>query len=437
MVGKASALTIRKKKSSNNKAFETSTKTGASMVVKEPEVYSKMENYLPLTEEFSKLSVKKEELEKVDTVANAVVVGGMKEIGLVRIDPIMVPQYLLMHPVLPRGIEIKANRIIQLPKEVVPADDSAEAKEAADMCRKVLDNSNLAGGDVFLKKMIQAAYRFGTSDSLLIPNNTETEIIKMELQHPIFFGPAVYNKDENEELAGKMKIDPKTKLPSAFVQFKKTTIAQGGFNPDYTYRVGNKTITIIPSGKEFPDERVVSLMFDTIGDEPRGIPLIQTLQKTIGYILQIEEAGAETMINFGFNKWIAETPFKTKGKMESLAAVLEKLRKGSIAVLPEGVALTNIVPGTTEFDKVHNIFLTLIAIRLGIPKPLLVMDGTSTNKATLDSQTEDMMLDFFADELIIQGTINDAFVKMCDYKYGKEGKGFDLYPKFVFENYVT
>lgn len=51
---------------------------------------------------------------KSETVPNPVVLGGIEEIGLKRISPVEIPKYLLMHPALPRGIEIKANRMIKL-----------------------------------------------------------------------------------------------------------------------------------------------------------------------------------------------------------------------------------------------------------------------------------------------------------------------------------
>lgn len=419
-----------------------SDKIKTKTVAKQPEIYSKLsedkkESYSKAVEvpnikqEQSKMAVDYENL-KSETIPNAVVTGGIRAIGLERIDPIQVPQFLLMHPVIPRGIEIKANRLIQLPKEVIPFDDSAEAKEAADMCRKIYEDS---GENVFLKKYIQEAYRFGTADVLLLTNETETDILKMELEHPIFFGPDYYGMDENTVKKCKMKIDVKTKRPEQFTQYQKVELGMGSYGevcPQFKYKVGNKTIYLKPFGTKFPAERVVSLMFDTLGDEPRGIPIVQFLHLTLKHILDIEEAGAQTMVNFGFNKWIAQTPFKTPAKMQAFAATLDQIKKGSVCVLPEGVTLTNIVPGSTEFEKVHNIYLTLISIRLGIPRPLLTMDGTSTNKATLDGQQKDMMLDFFADELIIQSTMNEAFRKICDYKYGKSGQIFDKYPKFEF-----
>ena len=49
---------------------------------------------------------------KLVTEPNAVVIGGMKEIGVDRIKPARIPKLLLSHPAIERGIEFKFNRII-------------------------------------------------------------------------------------------------------------------------------------------------------------------------------------------------------------------------------------------------------------------------------------------------------------------------------------
>ena len=68
------------------------------------------------TKIISKMSIDEREL-KSTTTTNPVVLGGLEQIGLKRIAPIEIPKYLLMHPALPRGIELKANRMIKLVDE--------------------------------------------------------------------------------------------------------------------------------------------------------------------------------------------------------------------------------------------------------------------------------------------------------------------------------
>ncbi len=413
--------------------------------------------------EISKFAVDESKLKSI-TEVNCVVLGGIEEIGLKRIQPFEIPQYLMMHPALPRGIELKANRMIKLidedlvvnvirnktgksdkQEESVKFEDGTElkmselAEKSVDYCRDIIYNS---GGALFVKQYSQEAYRFGTSFVVLQTNIAETEVLLFELQHPIFFGPARYpNKiqgpgidwgniprDERERLIGKMKIDSKTKKISKYTQLTKRY--PGRMEDNYKYGsaeyvntrthpgMKNKTVgPLAPTGPEIDKTKVMQLLFDRIGDEPLGISLVQFLHLTIKYLLNMEKAAAQTMVNFGFNKWVANTPFKDKKKMQLFAKTLANLQKDSVVVLPEGIELNNIVPGTTEFASMHPIFMSLIAIRLGIPMPLLTQTGTSTNKSTLDSQKKDMYEDFIADELAIEMSINDGFFKACRIKW--------------------
>ncbi|KKL06332.1 hypothetical protein LCGC14_2597100, partial [marine sediment metagenome] len=188
-------------------------------------------------QKISKMAIDEKDL-KSDTIPNPVVVGGMEAIGLTRIDPIEIPQYLLMHPALPRGIEMKANRMIKLVDEDLEGNiiknpiDGDNAEEAAKYCKNILYNS---GGPLFLKQMSQGGYRFGTSFSVLQTNIAETEVLKFEYQHEIFFGPAKYPKllkgvnvewgsipmVDRPSLMGKMKINTKTKRIAKYTQLTK------------------------------------------------------------------------------------------------------------------------------------------------------------------------------------------------------------------------
>ena len=192
---------------------------------------------------------------------------------------------------------------------------------------------------------------------------------------------------------------------------------------------------LVPFGPEFDKGVVMQLAFDTLGDEPLGISLVQFLHLTIKYLLNMERGAAQTQVNFGFNRWVANTPFKDLKKMQGFGRSISKINTDAVVVLPKDIELTNIQPGTTDFDKVHPIYMQLIAIRLGIPMPLLTQDGTSTNKATIVEQRKDMYKDFIADELTMSRTINSAFFKACQIKWPdltiKELN--DIVPSFVFK----
>lgn len=394
-------------------------------------------------EQVSKMTVDKKDL-KSDTLPNPVVTCGLEAIGLTRIDPIEIPRFLLMHPALPRGIEMKANRIMKFADEDLQSNviqnpsGSSKSQEARDYCRTILENS---GGSLFIKKMTQGAFRFGTSFSILQTNKKETEVLKFEYQHEIFFGAARYptilkgpNADWGDipmilrpSLLGKMKIDPKTKEIAKFTQLTKRY--PDSYETNYKAQTDTflntrkhlelKTTTpsLVAVGNEINQSQVITLAFDTIGDEPLGIPLIQFIHLTIKYLLEMERGAAQTIVNFGFNKWKAKTPFKDKNKMDSFAQSLSRINVDAVVVLPKDVELDNIIPGQTEFAKIHPIYLKLIAMRLGIPLPLLTQDSTETNKATIKEQRVDMYDDFIADERTIEQTLNDGFFKACKIKW--------------------
>lgn len=421
------------------------------------------EKIIPKKEEISKMAVDEKKL-KSTTIPNPVVTGGLEEIGLRRIQPIEIPKYLLMHPALPRGIELKANRMIKLVDDdleeniIINPSGHAKAKEARGYCKKILYDS---GGPLYLKKLAQGAYRFGTSFSILQTDVAESEVLKFEYQHEIFFGPAKYPKvlkgqgvdwgeipmNDRKFLAGKMKINLKTKRIARYTQLTfKTKEGWDEHNWKWSSAEYVNTRThpalkertpgdLLPVGLEYPEDMVIQLAFDTIGDEPLGISLIQFLHLTIKYLLNMERAGAQTMVNFGFNKWKANTPFKDRKKMEEFGRHLSNINTDAVVILPKEITLDNIKPERTEFDKIQPIYLKLIAIRLGIPLPLLTQEGTETNRATIQEQRKDMYDDFIADELTIQGTINDGFFKACKIRYPdmKTKELEKIVPKFIFK----
>ena len=396
--------------------------------------------------DISKMAVDVNDL-KSETIPNPIVLGGLEAIGLRRIQPIEIPKYLLMHPAIPRAIEIKANRMVKLidedlEKNVVSNKSGHKlAEEAREYCRNILYDSD---GSIFVKKMVKGSFGFGTSFSVLQTNKGETEVLRFEYQHEIWFGPARYPKVTQGEginwdniprisravLFGKMKIDPKTKKIDKYTQLtrKYPERSESNFKIGIEEYVNTRTHPALkvqspgelaPTGKEFDQDEVMQLAFDTIGDEPLGISLYQYLQLTVKYLLNMERAGAQSQVNFGFNKYKVSTPFKDPVKMKLFAATLANIQKDSVIVLPKDVILENIIPGTTDFNRVHSIYLQTIAMRTGIPYALLVQSGTQTNKATIGEMRKEMYEDFYADEIVIEKCINDGFFKACKFKYKK------------------
>jgi len=368
-----------------------------------------------------------EQKTKPKTAPSIVTVGGSEEIGLIRLYPEDIEKYLWMHPVIPRGIEIKANRmVVKKEYEIFPFDDSQEAKEAAKDMERLLENS---GGPYKIKKWAEDAYGFGNGYVTLVPNTSETEIVKIVQEHPIYFRIARKKLEDSKivdstsgtftdiepEFSGDMKIDPKTRRASSFTQVAKK----------------NHNEKFIPIGKEIPADFVAHLTFDTWGDEVEGISLIQYVFLVIKYLLNIENAGAETLYRAGFTQKKVTTEITTEKDLKRLGRNLSQINSKDAIILPKGTDVVNLTPGNTEFAKYHDVFITLLAIRLGVPKPHLTLDGTSTNKATVVSQTSFVVDDFKADELRIKQVIEDqVFKSALQYKHGED---FIKIPRFMFK----
>lgn len=423
-------------------------------------------------DEISKMIVADSEVRN-DTVPNAMVTGGLGEIGLRRVSPAEIVGVLLCHPAVERGIEFKFNRMIkQLDKQnignnILPFNNTKNAKNSQEYITEIFNNSS--GQPLsWIKQFGRDAMRFGDNYAVLKTNKARSKVLRWELQNPIFFSPMFDIKGADTVKAGKssdpvfptdnlvkFRIDPTTKKPTEYTQIKKLSPASTFYGAPYGFSSGvygrgidkvsgryigyGKANTVnfrfVPAGRVLKADRVMQLNFDRIGDEPFGIPIVQTLVQTVSQIVRVEDSGAETMVAFGHNRWMAHTPFRSEEKMRSFAKSIENIRQRSVVILPEGVKLETIKPGSTEFETVHNIMLTIIAMRLGISIIQLKGTGADINKATYSEMQKDIRHDFFADELELEKSINDGIIKSCKIKYRLKTpddiKKFP-YPRFTF-----
>ena len=398
-------------------------------------------NNNPQLDQVSKMILNPKDI-KAETLPTAMAIGDLPQVGVASPQPLTLPKWLLSHPAVERAIEFKFNRMIrQLDKEdignnVIPKDETPVAIDAWKYCVDILKNS--ANQPVaWIKQFGRDAMRMGDNYLMLLTNKSGDKVLRWELQNPIFFSPMFTEYGKNQQLAQagslsltgssscsenrRYKINPKTKKPSAYTQLKRIGSQQViPTAPDQVPTVFQSTcgaIRLVPFGKEFLAGRVVQLNFDRLGDEPLGIPIAQTLWNTVNQIIKVEDAGTQTMINFGYNRWIANTKFRTKERMQQFGKSIENIAKKSTIILPEGIELKNIEPGSTEFDKVHNILLSLVAMRMGISVVQLKGEGADINKSTLGAMMKDVRNDFFADELEIESAMNDGFIKSCIIKY--------------------
>lgn len=364
---------------------------------------------------------------KPQTQASPALSEGVDDLGLVRLNPKDIEKYLWMHPVIPRGIEIKANRMTSRGFKFVPFDNSSEALKAAESMKTLVENS---GGEILINGWIQDGYGFGNGYLTLLPDSETGEISYLSKEHPVYFRIArekkknkrkfyypVHNQSDFGPEYGPMKIDPATKQPLAYTQI--------------IYKNDNQ---VEPIGKELTPDQVAHLVFDTWGDEAEGISYVQYVHQILKYLMNIEDAGAEAIYRSGFTQKKVTTDITNEKELKKIAKNLRDINSADSIILPKGTDVENLTPGTSEFVELHDVLLNLVAMRIGVPKPILTLDGTDINKATMDELMKDMIHDIHADEIKVRRTIEDQIFKpACISIFGDT---FEKFPKFFFNDFI-
>lgn len=364
--------------------------------------------------------------------------GGIQQIGLKKLKPEDVEKYLLIHPLVPRGIEVRANRMVSRGYSIRPVNKSQRAKRAAKEMSDLLEDS---GGVLLVKNWIQNTYGFGNGYLTLVPNKANNRIVLVRQEHPIFFRIARYKLDEQtvkqKQRAinmglytpdmvddfyfgyGANKIDPITKQPAAYTQVDY-------YDQSKTY--------IKPIGEELSADQVAHLVFDTWGDEVDGLSILQYVHQIILYMLNGEEASAEALWRVGFSRLKITTDAMTERDLKEISKNAKDLTTKDVLILPKGADAQNLIPGNSQFPEIHDKYMTLIAIKLGIPKPIITLDGSDINKATMEQLTKDMMDDLRADELKVKRAIEkQIFGPACAKIFGEE---FQDIPQFEFNPFA-
>jgi len=348
--------------------------------------------------------------------ASAIVIGGTTEIEIPDLDLRRIQQLLYVHPVIPRGIEIKANRMVGRGYNI-----KSPHEEARLYCEKILAES---GDAVFLKRIVEDTYAFGNSFSELIHNKAGNEVLRVDILHPIYFGFA----KQREAPADREDIESSDKL---YVIFDERTQKPIGYQE---YRYINNELT--PHGEILELDRVIHLAFDRWGDEVEGVSIVKYLVNILQYILNIESAAAEAGFRSANPRYKFTTNIRSADQLQEFAAMVADINERDSVILTEGNDVDVLNPGTTNFEEYHDRFINLLAVRLGIPKPLLLMDGTSTNKATLREQTDFLRNENAADERVVSRAVtHQIFGPACRLRFGENFLDENI-PVFEFNQHV-
>ena len=362
-----------------------------------------------LTSDTQELDIDYKDATKISE-ASPILVGGPEVIEITEIDPRTIEQWLFAHPVVPRGIEIKANKIVGRGYNITGPNEEANL-----YIETILKNS---GGVIFLKKFVENGFAFGNGFGELIANKAKNEILKCDLLHPVYFGFAKKKVSGPAGEIWQIVLDPASQKPMGFQQ----------------YRVQDEVLA--PFGAIIPKDRVMHVAFDTWGDEVEGISIIQYLQTTLRNLITIESAGAAAGQITANPRYKFKTNIKSEKSLKKFAAAVDGINDRDAIILSEGNDVEVLSPGITNFNEYHDKFLSLISTKLGIPKPILFGDGTSTNKATLTEQTTFMREENRLDEEMLKQTVQNQLIDIAiKVKYGENFAPENI-PQFDLKGFV-
>ncbi len=359
-----------------------------------------------------------------DDVPSPTMIKDIEDLQIHRLDPRIIYQYLLAHPVIPRGIDIKTNRMVTLggtfnrSRIEIARSKMDEDGEYWKYCRDLYYNS---GGDRMIKLLIKNAHGFGAGYLLGLLNKKQTEFIKYILKHPIYFNFDKEKTKKNKDGFHKGEHDD-TYIHGH--EMWKIVLDNNKEPAGFREYFVNKDRHLVPDKRRklFKPQRVVHLAFDTWGDEVEGISLMQYVHNIVLYMLNMEEDSALEVKHFGRLKYKFKTSFRSLDDVREYAQEVSKMIVNDAIVLTDGGDADLLVPkGGGPFAEYYDKFMTLLAIRLGIPKDILETTGKNSNNSVMGNLKGDMFDDISADEIIVSEVIrNQMFNNACLLKFGKD-----------------
>jgi len=305
---------------------------------------------------------------KIETAPSPVLVGGTTQVNVSEMDARNIERLLYLHPVIPRGIEIKANRMVSRGYTI-----KGKHAEAVAYCKDLMKES---GGIIFLKKLIENTYAFGNGWAELIgtKNKKDNRILKVQLLHPVYFGFYKEKSDEGENLV--IVFDKTTKQPVGMCEYAvKDDVLQPKAQDNGKVKI-------------LPPSTIAHLTFDTWGDEIEGISLIRYVITVLNYLLNIEQAAAQAAFLTGNPRYKFNTEITSKDALIEFAKNVDKINERDSIIMTKGNDVNVLSPGNGLFEGYHDKFMNLLTIRLGIPKPFLMLDGTCYTEDT-ETLTQD------------------------------------------------
>lgn len=238
-----------------------------------------------------------------------------------------------------RAVNVRADTLISKGYKII-----GEDMRGVEACQELIKNS----GDISLFKQLSINTDVAGDGYLeIIFNKNYSKIVKLRHIHPLTMS---YKYDKK---SGKIIVDKSTKQPVAFTQ--KYVDVEG---------------VIIE--KDIPLDRVKHLKYNVVGDEFTGISTLQAGYDTIVRLMNMEHAAAHAAVKTANPLLIAEANTRSPHQVAIWGKILGRISGQEQVILPEGMKLSMLSPGSQNFNDYADYFLNAIVATFGVPRNILL-----------------------------------------------------------------
>lgn len=238
-----------------------------------------------------------------------------------------------------RAINVRADTLVSKGYKIV-----GEDKRGVEACQELIKNS----GDISLFKQLSINTDISGDGYLeIIPNQNYSKHVKLRHIHPLTMS---YKRDKK---SGKIIVDKHSKRPVGFTQ-------------KYVDHEG----VIIE--KNIPLDRVKHLKYSVVGDEFTGLSTLQSGYDTIVRLMNMEHAAAHAAVKTANPLLVATANTKSPHQVAMWGKLLGRISSQEQVILPEGMVLSMLSPGSQNFNDYAEYFLNAIVATFGVPRNILL-----------------------------------------------------------------
>lgn len=238
-----------------------------------------------------------------------------------------------------RAINVRADTLVSKGYKIIGDD-----KRGVELCQELIRNN----GDISLFKQLSINTDIAGDGYLeVVSNQNFNRFVKLRHIHPLTMS---YKRDKK---SGKIIVNKHTKQPVAFTQ---------------TYIDAEGVII----EKDIPIDRIKHLKYSVIGDEFTGLSTLQSGYDTIVRLMNMEYSAAHAAVKTANPLLVATANTKSPHQVALWGKLLGRINSQEQVVLPEGMQLSMLSPGSQNFNDYAEYFLNAIVATFGVPRNILL-----------------------------------------------------------------